>query len=170
MAESFFIRHTTNIDNDNAYHETAIDLGSYVDALSQTILKIHRVDVAFTDSTGRSLSMAVANTAAVAQFQLATQSQTDIVLPSNRQLIASGKIESYTPNIATSPLAVSSSESYNLAPQQFTNGYLVGTETIYLGGSANTGFAGNVYCSIVMECTVEKMSQAKAMSLALSQQ
>jgi hypothetical protein len=47
---------------------------------------------------------------------------------------------------------------------------LVATESLYLGGVANTGFAGNVYVSIVIEATVEKMSSAKAMSLALSQQ
>jgi hypothetical protein len=170
MAESFFIRATVNIGNTNAFAERAMDLGSYVDALSQSVLKIHRADVAFTDNDGRSLSMAAADTAAVAQFQLTTQSQGDIVLPSDRSVIASGKIEAYTPSIATSPLAASSSNSFDIAPQLYTNGYLVATESIYLGGVANTGFAGNVYLSIVLECTVEKMSQAKAMSLALSQQ
>ena len=121
-----------------------MDLGAYVDALSQSVLKVHRADVAFTDNTGRSLSMAAADTAAVAQFQLTTQTQSDIVLPSDRSVIASGKIEAYTPSIATSPLAASSSNSFDIAPQLYTNGYLVATESIYLGGVANTGFAGNV--------------------------
>ena len=170
MAESFFIRATVNIGNTNSFAERSIDLGSYVDALSQSVLKLHRADVAFTDNVGRSLSMAAADTAAVAQFQLTTQSQSDIVLPSDRSVIASGKIEAYTPSISTSPLAASSSNSFDIAPQLYTNGYLVATESLYLGGVANTGFSGDVYCSIVIECTVEKMSQAKAMALALSQQ
>jgi hypothetical protein len=170
MAESFFIRASLNIGNTNTFTQRAVDLGSYVDALNQSILKVHRVDVAFTDSTGRSLSMAAADTAAVAQFQLTTQTQGDIVLPSDRSMVAAGKIEAYTPSISTSPLAASSTNSFDIAPQLYTNGYLVATESLYLGGVANTGFAGNVYCSIVIECTVEKMSQSKAMALALSQQ
>jgi hypothetical protein len=170
MAESFFIRKTVNIDNDNAFHEGVIDLGAYVDALSSSVLTIHRVDVAFTDSTGRSLSMVAADTAAVAQFQLTTQTHNDIVRLDDRSVIASGKIEAYTPSIASSPLAATSTTAFDIAPQLFTNGYTVATENIYLGGSANTNFAGNVYCSIMIECTVTKMTQAKAMSLALSQQ
>jgi hypothetical protein len=170
MAESFFIRQTLNIGNTNTFTERAVDLGSYVDALNQSVLKVHRVDVAFTDNTGRSLSMVAANTAAVAQFQLTTQTQSDIVLPGDRSVVAAGKIEAYTPSIASSPLPASSSNSFDIAPQQYTNGYLVATESLYLGGVANTNFAGNVYCSIVIEATVEKMSSAKAMSLALSQQ
>jgi hypothetical protein len=170
MAESFFIRHTLDIGNTNAFVQREIDLGAYVDALSSTILKVHRCDVAFTDNTGRSLSMVAADTASVAQFQLTTQTQADIVLPGDRSVIAAGKIEAYTPSVASSPLAASSSNSFDIAPQLYTNGYLVATESIYLGGAASTNFAGDVYVSIVMECTVEKMSQAKAMSLALSQQ
>ena len=170
MAESFFIRATLNIGNTNTFTQRAVELGSYVDALNQSILKVHRVDVAFTDENGRALSMTAANTAAVAQFQLTTQSQGDIVLPSDRSIVASGKMEAYTPSITTSPLAASSSNSFDIAPQLYTNGYLVATESIYLGGAANTGFAEPVYVSIVIEATVEKMSQAKAMSLALSQQ
>ena len=170
MAESFFIRQTLDIGNDTNFYERSIDLGSYVDALNQSILKLHRVEVAFTDNTGRSLSMAAADQAAVAQFQLTTQSQSNIVLPSDRSIVASGKMEAYTPSITPSPLAASSSNSFDVSPQQWTNGYLVATEQLFLGGSANTTFAGDVYVSVIIEATVEKMSSAKAMSLALSQQ
>jgi len=170
MAESFFIRKTVNINHDNSYNEAAIDLGAYVDALSSTVLTIHRVDVAFTDSSGRALSMVAADTASVAQFQLLTQTQQDIVRLDNKALICSGKIESYTPSVASSPLAAISTTAYDIAPQTFTNGYVVATESIYLGGSASTNFAGNVYVSVMIEASVTKMTQNKAMSLALSQQ
>jgi hypothetical protein len=170
MAESFFIRQTVNIGNTNAFAERSIDLGSYVDALNQSVLTVHRVDVAFTDNTGRALQMSAADTAAVAQFQLTTQSQSDIVLPSDRSIVASGKMEAYTPSVGNSPLAASSSNSFDIAPQLYTNGYLVATEQLWLGGAANTGFAGNVYVSVILECTVSKLSSAKAMALALSQQ
>ena len=41
---------------------------------------------------------------------------------------------------------------------------------MYLGGEASEKWYGDVYCSVTMECTVETMSQAAAMALALSQQ
>ena len=50
------------------------------------------------------------------------------------------------------------------------DGYLVAVDAIYLGGAASSGFAGDVYCSVTMECTVETMNTAAAMALALSQQ
>ena len=87
MADSFFIRKTVNISNTNAFFEDSIDLGAYVDALSSSVLTIPRVDVAFTDNTGRSLRMAAADTASVAQFQLTTQSQADNVLLSDKSVI-----------------------------------------------------------------------------------
>ena len=41
---------------------------------------------------------------------------------------------------------------------------------LYLGGSASTGFDGDVYCTVILECTVEKMDTQAGMALALSQQ
>ena len=57
-------------------------------------------------------------------------------------------------------------------PQLWTNGYLIAVDRLYLGGEASTGWvaAENMTISIVMECTVETMSTAAAMALALSQQ
>ena len=56
-------------------------------------------------------------------------------------------------------------------PQDWTNGYLVGVEAIYLGALADANWATtNLTVNIVMECTVETLSQSAAMALALSQQ
>jgi len=62
------------------------------------------------------------------------------------------------------------SQDFDNLPQLWTNGYLVAVDQIFLGGAASTAFDGNVYCSVTMECTVETMTQAAAMALALSQQ
>ena len=102
-----------------------------------------------------------------AQFQLLTQSQTDIVLPSDKSVVASGRV-----NVdgAGSSLPTWTGNNLDIGPQHWTNGYLVGVETMYLGGAASTGFDGDVYCTVVMECTVETLSEKAAMALALSQQ
>ena len=95
-SDSFFIRHTTEIDNDNAYYQDSIDLGAYVDALGKSVLRIHNIAVQMSDSTGRTSEVTSSGSApfngAAAQFQLCTQSQTDIVLASNKSIISSGRI------------------------------------------------------------------------------
>lgn len=162
--DSFFIRSTKDLGNTNTYHEKAIDLGAFVDALGKSVLRIHNIDVAFTDNTGRSN---VVSAPCAAQFQLLTQSQTDIVLPSEKSVVASGRV-----NVdgAGSSLPTWTGNNLDIGPQHWTNGYLVGVETMYLGGSASSGFDGDVYCTVVMECTVETLSEKAAMALALSQQ
>jgi hypothetical protein len=92
-SDSFFIRKSLNIDNDNGPEQTSIDLGAYVDALGKSVLRIHNIAVTFSDSTGRSNTV---NSPAAAQYQLTTQSQTDIVLPSDKSVIASGRIHAST--------------------------------------------------------------------------
>ena len=52
----------------------------------------------------------------------------------------------------------------------WTNGYLVAVDSIFLGGQASSQWTEDVYISITLECTVETMTQASAMALALSQQ
>ena len=95
-SDSFFIRHTTNIDNDNLYQESSIDLGAYVDALGKSVLRIHNIAVTMSDATGRTSEVTSGGAApfngAAAQFQLLTQSQSDIVLPSDKAVISSGRI------------------------------------------------------------------------------
>jgi hypothetical protein len=169
-SDSFFIRSTLNVLKDNSYQQVPIDLGAYVDALGKSVLRIHNIAVTFSDATGRTSEVTSAGSApfngAAAQFQLLTQSQADIVLPSNRAIISSGRI------VATGDGGVPSdvSQDFDNLPQLWTNGYLVAVDQIFLGGAASTAFDGNVYCSVTMECTVETMTQAAAMALALSQQ
>ncbi|GAI77752.1 unnamed protein product [marine sediment metagenome] len=169
-SDSFFIRHTTNIDNSNLYNQTAIDLGAYVDALGKSVLRIHNIAVAFTDKFGRSADLITGGTiAAAAQFQLVTQTQADIVVASNKSVIASGMINAYRTKTGAG-VADSVSHDFDNLPQLWTNGYLVAVDSIFLGGAATDKWNEDVYVTVTMECTVETMSQAAAMALALSQQ
>ena len=59
----------------------------------------------------------------------------------------------------------------DIAPQQWTNGYLVGVDSMFLGvDGSGTAVSGNVDIAIVLECTLESATQASATALALSQQ
>ena len=165
-SDSFFIRADVTETATNDLEQIAIDLGAYVDALGKSVLRIHNIAVSFTDGNGRSPDGS-ATAAAAAQFQLTTQSQADVVLPSNRSIVASGMVNAYFPYAG---VASTTSESFDNVPQLWTNGYLIAVDQLFLGVSASAGFTDNVTCSIVMECTVETMTQAAAMALALSQQ
>ena len=104
-----------------------------------------------------------------AQFWLLTQSQTAALLPSNKAVIASGTVIASRTNSGNG-IAARCYDQFDNLPQLWTNGYLVAVDTMYLGGQASELWEGDVYCSLTCECTVESMSQAAAMALALSQQ
>ena len=167
-SDSFFIRQTLNLDNAGTFQQTPLDLGAYVDALGKSVLRVHNIAVTFSDSTGNAIQVAAASDSAAAQFQLTTQSQGDTVLTSNRSIVASGIV--YAVNTFSTDEFPQLSHDMDVLPQMWTNGYLVAVDTIYLGGEASTGWAEDVYASITLECTVETMSEAAAMALALSQQ
>jgi len=168
-SDSFFIRATCSIGMDNNFRQESIDLGAYVDALGKSVLRIHNIAVSFTDDVGRSPELDGSDAAAAAQFQLTTQTALDIVLASNKSVIASGMLNAARVKSGNG-VADSTSEAFDNLPQLWTNGYLVAVDTIYLGGAATSTFYENVSVTVTMECTVESMSQAAAMALALSQQ
>ena len=169
-SDSFFIRASCDIGNNSSteWNQTTIDLGAYVDALGKSVLRIHNIAVSFTDATGASATL-VASKPAAAQFQLSTQSQTALVLPTNKGIIASGMLNAFN-ELSSIDVAAVVTESFDNLPQLWTNGYLIAVDQMYLSGEASPGFHEAVTVSVVMECTVETMSQASAMALALSQQ
>ena len=173
-SDSFFIRVSLNTEDDNLYKQTEVDLGAYVDALGKSVLRIHNIAVAVTDSTGRSPNIKAGGSSGEAKnaatgFQLVTQSQTDMILASDKSVVASGLVNAANLDNAGGVASIVS-ESLDNLPQLWTNGYLVAVDTMYLGGSSTDTWDEDVYVTLTMECTVETMSQAAAMALALSQQ
>ena len=92
------------------------------------------------------------------------------MLASNKSVIATGIV--YTINSFGTDEFPQVYQDMDILPQNWTNGYLDAVEEIYLGGEASAGWvaAEDVTLSIVMECTVETLSEKAAMALALSQQ
>ena len=169
-SDSFFIRHSIEPDNTGAFVQDSIDLGAYVDALGKSVLRIHNIAVTFSDSAGNAAQITAASDSAAIQLQVTTQSQSDTVTAANRAVVATGIVYGQN-SFGASEFPLLSHDMDNL-PQLWTNGFLIAVDTLYLGGEASTGWeaADNMTISIVMECTVETMSTAAAMALALSQQ
>ena len=162
-SDSFFVR--ASLDwNGTTFAQTSIDLGAYVDALGKSVLRIHNVAVMWNDPT----DIIAGNPAGAgydsSAFQITTQSQTSMVDASDKSLITSGCL-SVSQGAAPAVLT----HAIDVAPQHWNNGYLVGVEQIYLGCDQSFDI-GATTISVVMECTVETLSQSAAMALALSQQ
>ena len=98
-------------------------------------------------------------------YQLTTQSQTAMVDATDRSLISSGRLAVGTGAANNTSI----SDMADLSPEMFRNGYLVAVEQIYLGTDSFTSAVVDLV-SVVLECTVETLSQSAAMALALSQQ
>jgi hypothetical protein len=163
-ADSFFVRAT--VTTTGAYSQTAIDLGAYVDALGKSVLRIHNVAIQSYPALGSDWSIP-AGTQSNLGYQLTTQSQAALVDATNKSVIATGNIQ--IANAGAGAGFTFISDDSDILPQMWTNGYLVGVEQIYLGAAADAQLATGTV-TIVMECTVETLSQSGAMALALSQQ
>lgn len=168
-SDSFFIRASVPLTLATAFQTTSIDLGAYVDALGKSVLRIHNIVASFQASNGKQPTMAD-NAAGACGWQLTTQDQSSMVLPSDRAVISSGSIWARNPDGAiNAPTQVFEAD---MLPQEWTNGYLVAVESLQLGGFRTDEWTASEFpvVSIVMECTVETLSAAGAMALALSQQ
>ena len=161
--DSFFIRATT-LTNGTTYNQSALDLGSYVDALGKSVLRIHNISVQYGTPLEVLGRPAAGNTDNVA-FQLTTQSQNAMVDLTNRSVVASGKMILAT-DLNDDLIVIN--DSLDVGPQDFTDGYLIAVEQMYLGVDQRSTAVTQI--AIVLECTVETMTQAAAMALALSQQ
>ena len=167
-SDSFFIRATVALDNAGNYNQESIDLGSYVDALGKSVLRIHNVSASLRNSTGNFLPTADANQDGQIVWQITTQSQTAVVAANDKSLVSSGAVAFLNAAGAGAGFGGGIYEDTDVLPQEWTNGYLIGVEQIYLAGDTSNMSACRV--DVVMECTVETLSQSAAMALALSQQ
>jgi hypothetical protein len=161
-SDSFFIRAKVST-NGLTYAQNSIDLGAYVDALGKSVLRIHGVSVQYGSPT--QLPAAGNNDNGMTAYQLTTQSQSTMVDATDRSLISSGKLMVGT----GAQNNTSVTDRVDISPEMFRNGYLVAVEQLYLGTDSSTAAVCD-QVSVVLECTVETLSQSAAMALALSQQ
>jgi len=163
-SDSFFIRASVTTQNNAALDQQNVDLGAYVDALGKSVLRIHNVAVQIVNSA-TNLPPAAGGQTSTCAWQLTTQSQTALVAAVDKSVISTGALRSVGGGNE------SLDDAADINPQMWSNGYLVGVEQIYLGAIADANWAtAEITFNVVMECTVETLSQSAAMALALSQQ
>ncbi len=168
--DSFFLRQSITLQKNGDFNQETIDLGAVVDALGKTVLRIHNIAVQYSDAGAATPDMS-GSAVAACDFQLTTQSQTGLVVSGDdKSVIASGRLVGYNA-LGSAGVPTNLMDEFDVAPQHWTNGYLIGVEQMYLSGrTTTTGWNEPIVVSLVMECTSETMTQASAMALALSQQ
>lgn len=164
--DSFFIRASVDTTGGN-FSQTELDLGAYVDALGKSVLRIHSIAVqTYPGIIGNDWSIP-AGTESSLSWQLTTQTQAALVSAADRSVVATGRLD--IANTSATAGWSSITDNSDILPQEWTNGYLIAVESMYLGSFADAQLA-NGSVDIVLECTVETLSQQAAMALALSQQ
>ena len=172
-SDSFFIRADVTSDGTN-YVQTEVDLGSFVNlgVAKSTLLRIHNVAISLADPDDpatQAWALLDSNAEVAISMQLATQTQSTIVHASDKAVISSGKVFLANSSGTATNLTLME-ETFDVLPQMWKNGYLVGVDSIFWGIETNIAISGNVRASIVMECQLEPATQANSVALALSQQ
>jgi len=174
--DSFFIRGRSLTAGDAAWFTQEVDLGAFVDALGEKVLRILNIAVKYRDVGTNGPPVPGGTGSAYLQYALTTQpldNDTMIVDLLDRSLVASGTLQITLngPAGAAGTNYMTITTETDVAPQQWTNGYLVGVDTLYFNvfQDAQMGPDENAV-SFVAECVSEKLTKGGAMALALSQQ
>jgi len=177
--ETFFIRGTVTPDDDATFVQSTIDLGSFVNVGDKkaVIMRIHNIEGEWAAGPAATGASAVngypfmdADSAAGAIWQLSTQDQSGLIPLTDRSCIAKGALWARNPDSAVSPPSQVYSDSH--LPQAYSEGYLVATDNIFLGAYAGTAWAesSDLTFNMQLEVSLEPVTTANAVSLALSQQ
>lgn len=177
--ETFFLRAQLETPNDQGRRVEEIDLGAFVNlgTRSPQCLRIHSIQVQFSDSQGLVPVVKQANSTGEDQTAFACVSLTTKATPlagpdmpflSDDETVFTASITSTNGRSSAAEQGITSSAT-DLAPQHLINGYLVGVDTLYLYGIADDDWNEDLYISIAMECSTEAVDKENAVNLALSQ-
>ena len=174
---TFFLRSQVIAPNDESFPSAEIDLGAYVNlgSTKPQVLRVHSVQVAFTDSKGLVPTVKSADSPADAKSAYCNtaittkeRSATNVIplLSSDETMFTAAIVGTNLNNDADQGIY---SDAMDIAPQHLTNGYLVGVDTLHLYATADDAWAEHVYVSFCLECSVEPATRENAINLALSQ-
>jgi len=166
-SDAFFLRGSVTT-NGSTIVESTIDLGAFVDALGQSVLRIHNLQVEW-NATGTAFPYVPSTTVESLTWNLRTQKAgSALVNCTDKSLVSSGSL--FTAEEATGTFISVYTETSNINPMHWTHGYLIATDNIYLSVNSLTALSEQCDVCIIMECTVERLSKEAALALALSQQ
>tara|TARA_R100000426_G_C4814504_1_gene107849 strand:- start:266 stop:856 length:591 start_codon:yes stop_codon:yes gene_type:complete len=174
---TFFLRQQLIAPNDETFPTNEIDLGAFVNlgSTKPQVLRVHSVQISFTDSQGLVPTIKEATSPADAKSAFCSFSITTKERASGNLIpMLSDDETMFTASIVGTNLNDDDdqgiySDAMDIAPQHLVNGYLVGVDTLHLYACADDAWAESVYISVCLECSVEAVTKENAVNLALSQ-
>jgi hypothetical protein len=179
--DTFFIRGqviTTQGSEDRV--EAEIDLGSYVNLgiNKGTALRVHSVQQQICDPTGLPAIQDEETSAGNASAAYACCAITTAQVPSSFAATEMPQLNEDYVMYSSSVVQVNQSSDDNqglstadldIAPQHLVKGYLLAVDTLYMYAAADDKWLENLHFNFILECSLESISQATAVSLSLSQ-
>lgn len=179
--ETFMLRGQVIAVADQTRYVAEIDLGSYVNlgVKSGTALRVHSVQIQYCDNLGLvplidasagaggqtrgTFACAAITTAAVpASFDASEMPQLN-----QDYVMFSGNVSGVNPNDDNDQGILT--DAMDVAPQHLENGYLLAVDQLYIYACADDAWNESIYVNVLLECSIEKITQATAVSLSLSQ-
>lgn len=161
--------------------EAELDLGSYVNLgrAKGTALRIHSIQQQVCDSLGTVPLIDASASSGEWKGVFANTAITTAQVPASFDAAEMPQLDQdYV--VFTSAISGANgnndadqgilSHDMDMAPQHLKNGYLIATDTLYLYAIADDAWAEDVYVNFCLECSLEPITQATAVSLSLSQQ
>lgn len=167
--QTFFLRAELDMTAAGTYADQEIPLGAYLNPLADQALVIHNLNVQIADSTAPEAGPFKEDTLLNIGWNLTTVKQADFntVFLSDNSVVASGRYSVLSSQTGTN--TYSEFDVRDILPQDFTAGYTVASESMFLGAHADQTAESTYKISIVMECSRIKLGKNEAINLALSQ-
>jgi hypothetical protein len=164
----FFLR-KQQISNGTTFAESNIDVSSFVDVLEGEVLRVNKVYWEWTsDNSGPILGADLgASKGCSADAQLTTKTTATRQNLVDNSVICKNILYAHTDS-NTDITMIKTQDGMN--PMDFESGFMVATDTIYLGviESADT-FTNPVRVNTVLECEVVKLNLSEAQAVLVSQ-
>ncbi len=130
------------------------------------MLKIHAGHTYITD-TGGEFPVMAADTGGSLSYQLTTQSHTSLVTAEDDTFILGGS--GGFRNADGSAMPPNQAVEQTILPQDYVDGYLVATPSLFLGGQISNQFNETVKICVVLECSTMPLAKEDAIAIALNQ-
>ncbi len=179
--DTFMLRGQVIAAADETRVEAEIDLGSYVNlGISKgTALRVHSVQVQYADNLGLvPVIDASAGAGGQTRGTFACSAITTAQVPASfgasempsldqDYVMFTGNVSGVNPNNDNDQGILT--DAMDMAPQHLKEGYLLAVDKLYLYGVADDAWNESIYINFCLECSLEKITQATAVSLSLSQ-
>lgn len=168
---TFFLRARLSMPSTGAYTEQEIPLGAFLNPLADQALVIHNIAVQIADTDNAERGPYSTGNVFNFGWNLTTSSTVSDAIWNTTYLDSNSVVSSgrYSVMIGASD-EFFESDVKDMMPQDFTAGYTVAAESLFLSGhSDGASTAGSWELSIVMECSQIKLGKSEAINLALSQ-